>query len=212
MVVLEPSCAAVFRDELPNMLPNDEDGKRITAQTFLLSEFLVQHAKGYEIPRLAGKALVQAHCHHKAIMKVDAEESVLKRAGLDYEVLDSGCCGMAGSFGFEKEKYGVSIACGERVLLPAVRNAPASTMIIANGFSCQEQIEQDTERHALHLAQVIATGIHERKGQTMNAGENPESTIIKRRKRAVRTSMFRAAAALACAALACGLLLRHRSR
>ena len=88
-------------------------------------------------------------------MRMEAEEAVLKKLGLDFEVLDSGCCGMAGIFGFEKAHYDVSIKCGERVLLPAVRNAAKDTLIIADGFSCQEQIAQTTDRRALHLAQII---------------------------------------------------------
>jgi hypothetical protein len=94
-------------------------------------------------------------------MGFDAEEKVLDRLGLDYEVLDSGCCGMAGSFGFEKDKYDVSQACGERVLLPAVRKASDETLVIADGFSCQEQIEQATDRKGVHLAQVIQMALRE---------------------------------------------------
>jgi hypothetical protein len=86
---------------------------------------------------------------------------VLKKLGLDYQLLDSGCCGMAGAFGFEKAHYDVSIKCGERVLLPAVRNADKDTLIITNGFSCREQIAQTTDRQALHLAQVIQMALHE---------------------------------------------------
>jgi Fe-S oxidoreductase len=101
------------------------------------------------------KALVHGHCHHKAVLKMDAEEAVLKRLQLDFQLLDSGCCGMAGGFGFEKDKYAISMRIGELVLLPAVRQAPPRTIIIANGYSCREQIAQTTERRALHLAQVI---------------------------------------------------------
>lgn len=86
---------------------------------------------------------------------MDAEERLLKRIGLDYRILDAGCCGMAGSFGFEKEKYDISLACGERVLLPAVRSADEKTLIVANGYSCREQIEQTTQRQPLHLAEVL---------------------------------------------------------
>jgi len=89
------------------------------------------------------------------VLDFGCEETVLRKTGLDYTVLDSGCCGMAGAFGFEKDHYEVSIACGERVLLPAVRNAAADTLIIANGFSCREQIAQTTTREALHIAQVL---------------------------------------------------------
>ena len=173
---LEPSCVAVFRDEMLNLFPNDEDARRLSKQTFLLSEFLERKVQDYQLPQLRRKALVQGHCHHKAIMRMGAEEAVLKKLGLDFEVLDSGCCGMAGIFGFEKAHYEVSIKCGERVLLPAVRHAASDTLIIANGFSCQEQIAQTTERRALHLAQVIQMAMHER-GSGL-AEEYPEAGYV----------------------------------
>ena len=90
--------------------------------------------------------VVLSHRHHRAILKMTKEEQLLKQVGLDSDLLDSGCCSMAGSFGFEK---------GERVLLPAGRNAPKDTLIIADGFSCQEQIAKGTGRHALHLAEAV---------------------------------------------------------
>jgi FAD/FMN-containing dehydrogenase/Fe-S oxidoreductase len=156
MVVLEPSCAAVFRDELGNLLPTDERAIRLGRQTLLLSEFLQRQANGWQPPRLQRKALVHGHCHHKAIMKLTDEQQLLARLGLDAEVLDAGCCGLAGSFGYERgERYQVSIKAGERVLLPAVRTAAEDTLIIADGFSCQEQIAHGTDRRALHLAQVL---------------------------------------------------------
>ncbi|MGN6359454.1 MAG: FAD-binding and (Fe-S)-binding domain-containing protein [Thermomicrobiales bacterium] len=157
VVGLEPSCVAVFRDELLNLFPHDEDAKRLSQQTFLLSEFLVNQASDYPWPHLDRKAIIHGHCHHKAVLDFDAEEEALKRLGLDCTVLDAGCCGMAGAFGFERgDKYDVSIKAGERVLLPAVRAAPPDAFIVADGFSCREQIEQTTDRRALHLAQVIA--------------------------------------------------------
>ena len=128
IVVLEPSCAAVFRDELVNLFPNDERARRLSQQTFLLSEFLEKKAKHFELPKLARKALIHGHCHHKSIMKMTDEESVLKRMGIDFHAPAPGCCGMAGSFGFEAEKYDVSIAVGELELLPAVHKEPAETL------------------------------------------------------------------------------------
>ena len=113
IVVLEPSCATVFRDELINLLPRDENAFRLKQQTFLLSEFLDQKASDIHIPTLDRKAVVHGHCHHKAIMGMDAEEAILRRIGLEYALLDSGCCGMAGAFGFEPgDHYAVSIAAG----------------------------------------------------------------------------------------------------
>jgi Fe-S oxidoreductase len=156
LVVLEPSCAAVFRDELRNLFPHDEDARRLARQTYLLSEFLEQRAPDFSPPRLARQALVHGHCHHKAIMKLDAEMAVLRRLGLDCDELDAGCCGMAGAFGFERgEHYDVSLKAGERALLPAVRAATPETLIVADGFSCREQIAQTTGRRALHPAQVL---------------------------------------------------------
>ncbi|HWE63354.1 MAG TPA: hypothetical protein VHB98_16685, partial [Chloroflexota bacterium] len=174
---LEPSCASVFRDELTNLLPHDEDAKRLRQQTYLLSEFLVQKAPDYRLPRLQRTAVVHGHCHHKAIMGMKNEQAILQRLGLDCTILDAGCCGMAGSFGFERgEHYKVSMKCGERVLLPAVREAAKDTIIIANGFSCREQIAQATDRHALHLAQVIQMGMRE--SQQHARATYPEAAFI----------------------------------
>lgn len=155
VVGLEPSCVSVFRDEMVNMLPNDADAKRLRDQTFLITEFLAEHAPALSIPSLRGSALVHGHCHEKAVLDFECERTLLDRVGIDYTVLDSGCCGMAGAFGFERSHYDVSIACGERVLLPKVRAASADTLIVANGFSCREQIAQTTNRRAMHIADVL---------------------------------------------------------
>jgi Fe-S oxidoreductase len=159
VVVLEPACCSVFRDELPNLFPFDEQAKRLAAQTFLLSEFLVHHAPRYVAPALPGKAIVHGHCHHKSVLGMADEETVLRGLGLELELPDSGCCGMAGSFGFDRDKYAVSVAAGERVLLPAIRSAAEDTLVIADGYSCREQIAQCTGRRALHLAEVLRYGI-----------------------------------------------------
>jgi hypothetical protein len=94
-------------------------------------------------------------------MKMDDEESVLTKLGLDYQVLDSGCCGVSGSFGFRKGNHELSLRIGNRVLLPAVRDAARETLIIANGFSCREQVSQETDRQGLHLAQVIKMAMND---------------------------------------------------
>ena len=153
IVILEPSCASVFRDELRNLFPEDARADRLRRQTFLLSEFLQQHA--YQPPQLSQKLLLHGHCHHKAIMKMTDEEELLRKMGADLKTLDAGCCGMAGPFGFEQKKYAVSQAIGERVLLPAVRQADPETLIVSDGFSCREQIQQATGRKAVHLAEVL---------------------------------------------------------
>ena len=168
MVVLEPSCASVFRDELRNLFPADARAQRLRSQTFLFSEFLEHHAPGYQPPQLFRKVLLHGHCHHKALMKMTDEESLLRKMGADLQSLDSGCCGMAGPFGFERDKYEVSQAVGERVLLPAVRQAPPETLIVSDGFSCREQILQATGRRAIHFAEAIQLA------QGIGTGRSPE--------------------------------------
>jgi Fe-S oxidoreductase len=191
LIALEPSCLSVFRDEMVNLMPNNWDAKRLHGQCFTLSEFLEREGKTDLIPRLTRKALVHGHCHHKAVMKMDAEQSVYRKVGLDFELLNSGCCGMAGSFGFEQEHYDVSIACGERVLIPEVRKAEEGTLIIADGFSCREQVTQTTQRQVQHTAEVLALAIR---------GE-----AIPRRQTAVRQgSKWKAAAAGVVAGIAAG--------
>ncbi len=156
VVGLEPSCVSVFKGELHEMLPHDTDARRLEPLTFMLADFLQERAEHVRLPKLDRKAVVHGHCHHKSVLKFQSETEILKRLGLDLEVLDSGCCGMAGSFGFEPGgHYDVSMKCGERVLLPKVREAPSEALIVNDGFSCREQIEQNTNRHALHLAEVI---------------------------------------------------------
>ncbi|TAK83436.1 MAG: FAD-binding oxidoreductase [Betaproteobacteria bacterium] len=154
IVGLEPACVSVFRDELAELFPFSEQAKRLSAQTFLLSEFLLR------APRLPfhveADALVHLHCHHKTVLGTGAATELMKRAGLRVDMPDSGCCGMAGSFGFERAKYDVSMRCAERVLAPAVRAAAPDTLVIADGFSCREQIAHATGRRPLHLAQVLA--------------------------------------------------------
>lgn len=156
VVVLEPSCAAVFKDELVNLLPNDEDARRLHDQTYLLADFLTEHAPHFELPRIEGRALLHGHCHQKALLGLRHDQQLLERMGLTVRAPETGCCGMAGAFGFQAgEHYRVSVACGERVLLPEVRRAAADTLIVADGFSCREQVTQTTSREPLHLAQVL---------------------------------------------------------
>src|SRR5581483_6815864 len=182
IVVLEPSCASVFRDELHGLFPNDSLANKLKEQTFLLSEFIQEKAKDWDPPKLESQALVQGHCHHKSLLRFDDENEVLRKVGLDYKLLASGCCGMAGSFGFEYDKYDVSVDIGERVLLPAVRKAGGETLIVADGFSCREQIAQETNRQALHLAEVIQIAQHP--AMMISRGGCVESEIVKKRKNA----------------------------
>ncbi|HJU04799.1 MAG TPA: FAD-linked oxidase C-terminal domain-containing protein, partial [Nitrospiraceae bacterium] len=181
LIGLEPSCVAAFRDELTGLYPNDENAKRLKAQTFTLAEFLESKAAHVTLPTLPRKAIVHGHCHHKAVMGFSAEQKVLKRLGLDFHILDSGCCGMAGSFGFQPgDHYEVSLKVGELVLLPAVRKASKETLVLADGFSCREQILQTTDRHGLHLAQVIHMALRDgpRQGPGVPGWEYPERRYI----------------------------------
>jgi Fe-S oxidoreductase len=162
VVGLEPSCVAVFRDELTNLLPSDADAQRLHSQSFVFAEFLTKHAQEWPVPRLQRSALVQPHCHQHAVIGFDEENQLLESMGLDVELADSGCCGMAGSFGYEAgERYQVSVAAGERALLPKVRALPDDTLVLADGFSCRSQISSGTSREGLHLAQVLALAIRE---------------------------------------------------
>ncbi|GAA1566770.1 FAD-binding and (Fe-S)-binding domain-containing protein [Kribbella karoonensis] len=153
IVGLEPSCSAVFRSDAPELLPEDEDLRRLSAQFVTFAELL----KDWDPPRLDVHAMVQTHCHQHAVLTSDAD--LMERAGIDREQLDSGCCGLAGNFGFERGHYDVSMAAAERVLLPKVRAAGNDTVIVADGFSCRTQIEQATDRRAVHLAELLAGGL-----------------------------------------------------
>jgi FAD/FMN-containing dehydrogenase/Fe-S oxidoreductase len=157
LIGLEPSCLAAFRDELLNFFPDDELAKKLSQQSYMLSEFLEK--EGWQPPPLSGKVLMHNHCHHKAVIGAEAESALLKKAGMQVEVLDSGCCGMAGSYGFNPEHYEASMKIGERVLLPAVRSAEASTQVVTNGFSCREQVQQGAGRRPRHLAEVLNEGL-----------------------------------------------------
>ena len=210
VVGLEPSCVAVFRDELINLFPHDERAQALSKQTFLLSEFLEQRlGPNAQLPQLPRQALLHGHCHHKSIMKMSAEESLLGRLGIQFQSPAPGCCGMAGSFGFENDKYEVSATIGELELLPAVRKAPNDWLIIADGFSCREQIAQGTGRHALHLAEVLQMALHP--SALDKDDPYPESRLVRERKSEVTTSMKRAGITLA-AAGAAGLVMWAASR
>ncbi len=156
IVVLEPSCASVFRDEAPNLLADDPRAARLAVQTKLLSELLTASAPPHATQRFDGRILLHVHCHHRALFDVGAEVRALKATGAEVALLDAGCCGMAGPFGFERKSAPVAARLGERVLLPAVRAAAADTLVVSGGFSCREQIAQNTNRRALHPAEVLA--------------------------------------------------------
>ena len=196
MVVLEPSCCAVFRDELANLFPNNADAKKLRSQTFVLSEFLSKKAPHYHISPLHRKALVHGHCHQKAVLGFQDEEKWLKELGLEVRMPEPGCCGMAGAFGFEEgDHYDVSVKCGEKALLPAVRDAAPDELIIADGFSCREQITERTNRVPLHLAQVLQMAQHNGKG--LPSTGRPEAAVVRERERGRAVAYAKAAAVVA---------------
>ncbi|MGE5291173.1 MAG: (Fe-S)-binding protein, partial [Micromonosporaceae bacterium] len=170
VVVLEPSCAAVFRSDAPELLATP-DARLLAERTVTLAELLLEagwQPPGEPVIGRRRKAIAQVHCHQHAIMGFDADKQLLARCGVDVRVLDSGCCGLAGNFGFERGHYEVSAACAERGLWPAVREADPQTAILADGFSCRTQIaaarrapESTTRRaqrsrYGIHLAQLLA--------------------------------------------------------
>lgn len=163
VVVLEPSCAAVFRSDLPELLYDDTDAHRLADQTYTLGDLLANKAPDWEPPRVsagATEAIVQQHCHQHALLGCTHERELLGGAGVHADVLDAGCCGLAGNFGFENGHYDVSVACAEDKLLPALRDADPGTLVISDGFSCRTQIrELASGRHPVHTAQVLARAL-----------------------------------------------------
>jgi FAD/FMN-containing dehydrogenase/Fe-S oxidoreductase len=199
VVGLEPSCVSVFRDEMANLLPRDRDAQRLRGQTFLFAEFLTEHAGASRLAKLgklSGKAVVHGHCHQKSLFGMDHEKQLLEKLGLEVEVLSTGCCGMAGSFGFERgEKYRVSQQVGELDVLPKVRAADPAAILVGDGFSCREQIQAGTSRRAMHVAEVARLAV--------GAGTVPARSVARldpRRPAGV--------AALALAGLGAGAVLR----
>jgi Fe-S oxidoreductase len=156
IVGLEPSCLLTLRDELPDLV-RDPRAKAIAGAAVTLEEFLAG-LPDWKPGRLERRAVVHGHCHQKAIVGMKPTVEVLSRVeGLEFTVLDSGCCGMAGSFGYEKGHYEVSKAAGERVLFPAVRGSAPDDLIVAPGFSCRTQIGDFCDgRKAIHTAELLA--------------------------------------------------------
>ncbi len=157
-IFLEPSCASVFKDELLELFPNDSRAKRLSQQVWLFADWLADKAPDFVPGSLAGaRILVHGHCHHKAVFGGPANEiMLLRKAAASVEPIEAGCCGMAGPFGFEADKFEVSCKIANQDLLPAIRSSAAATIVIADGFSCREQIEQLGHARALHFAEVMA--------------------------------------------------------
>ncbi|MFC5751565.1 FAD-binding and (Fe-S)-binding domain-containing protein [Actinomadura rugatobispora] len=159
VIGLEPSCTAVFRADAPELLAGDPDVERLAGQTRSLAEFLLDRAPQAITappPGTGRTALAQPHCHQHAIWGFDADTEVLRRAGVQADVLDAGCCGLAGNFGFERGHYEVSVGAAELGLWPAVRAADPDTTVLADGFSCRTQIAAGTGARARHLAELLA--------------------------------------------------------
>jgi FAD/FMN-containing dehydrogenase/Fe-S oxidoreductase len=215
VVVLEPSCASVFKDELKNMFPHDEDAARLSDQVVTLGAFL-SRSERWDAPPLHRKATVHAHCHHKSVLGTQPEQDVLAKMGVDATWLDDGCCGMAGAFGFEAgEHYDVSVKAGELGYLPHVRETGRADLVIGDGFSCREQAMQTTDRQALHLADVVWLAM--RYGADGPPGERPEHAATPaiheeiargRRDAALGLSVF---AAVTVALVVCALARGSRS-
>ena len=174
---LEPSCTAVFRSDAAELFPHDPDVQRLQKQTVTLAELLTAHTPGWTPPPLERHALIQTHCHQQAVMGFDADLALMIRMGIDPEVLDSGCCGLAGNFGFEKGHYEVSEACGERVLFPAMRASSREDVVLADGFSCRTQIEQGdcADRQGVHLVELLAEALHHRDQNGIGSLENVQA-------------------------------------
>lgn len=157
VIGLEPACVSAFKDELPNLFPDDRTAEQLSQRTAYFADFLVDNAD--RLPRIERTALVQTHCHHHAVINKKGEHDLLERLGVQFEPAKSGCCGMAGAFGLASDTYDIGVAVGERKLLPKVRAADPDTVILADGFSCREQIEQGTGRETLHIAELIAQAL-----------------------------------------------------
>ncbi|MGE5147256.1 MAG: (Fe-S)-binding protein, partial [Candidatus Eiseniibacteriota bacterium] len=168
VIGLEPSCLLSFRDELP-VLVKGEVAEALSANALLFEEFLIREQKAgrlsLPLKPLPQKALLHGHCHQKAFAAMGAVEGALRLIPeLQVETIESSCCGMAGSFGYDAETIEVSLAMGELSLLPAVRKAPADALIVADGTSCRHQIHDGAAREAVHVARVLAMSL-DRAGQ-----------------------------------------------
>jgi hypothetical protein len=211
VVGMEPSCLAVFKDELRRMLPHDDDAARLAGNAYHFGEFFT--AFGIEPPALEGRAVLWGHCHQRATGGVSPDQELLEQMGLTVENLQGGCCGLAGSWGFEAGKYDISMHCGEQALLPAVRRADPDMLIVADGFSCKTQIDDaGTGRHALHTAEVIKLARDRREGAYLSSetepGTIPPQPPLGRRVARLAAAVVPAAAGLGAAAV----VMARRSR
>jgi FAD/FMN-containing dehydrogenase/Fe-S oxidoreductase len=212
IVGMEPSCLAVFKDELRKVLPYDDDASRLSRNAYHFGEFFA--AFGIEPPRLDGRAILWGHCHQRATGGVEPDQRLLQQMGLEVQDLQGGCCGLAGSWGFEAGKYQISMDCGEQALLPAIRQADPDTLVVADGFSCQTQIaDAGTGRSALHTAQVMALAREQGSAiaQDMAAVGQASQPRPRLRRRLARTGIPALAAVGGLAALAASRAAARRA-
>jgi Fe-S oxidoreductase len=155
IVVLEPACASAFKDELLNLLPERWEARQLSAQVHYVADFIADRLDRFPSFLQGGSALVQPHCHHHSVIGFAKEKQLLRKLGLSVERTAQGCCGMAGAFGMAAETYEVGRTIGERVLLPRVRELDSGTLVMADGFSCREQIEMHTERGTTHVVELL---------------------------------------------------------
>jgi Fe-S oxidoreductase len=208
VVGLEPSCTTVFRSDMGELFPGDRDVRRLSEQTVTLAELLTEHSPGYEPPQVpdrSARALAQVHCHQHAVLGWNADQELLRRAGVDAEQLESGCCGLAGNFGFERGHLEVSEVCAERVLLPRLREEDAATILLADGFSCRTQVHEfDSGGHeGVHLAELLASGLpHGTHGSAYATGPDVRPTPPGRRTRTLALT----GAGLGAAVVAAGVM------
>ncbi|MFF2545105.1 FAD-binding and (Fe-S)-binding domain-containing protein [Kitasatospora sp. NPDC058063] len=212
IIGLEPSCTAVFRADAPDLLDGDQDIARLAAQTRTFAEHLVNHTPhGWQPPRIGRAATVQTHCHQHAVLGTDPDRELMRRASLDANVLDAGCCGLAGNFGFEQGHYDLSQAIAEQGVLPAVRDTAPGAFVLADGFSCRTQIEQSsTGRLAVHVAEALALAL-----DGPLPADHPEKTIPRPQPRDAVAGLLTAGVAGAMTGLAAAgaaAVRRHRAR
>ncbi|MGV2290163.1 FAD-binding and (Fe-S)-binding domain-containing protein [Trinickia sp. YCB016] len=174
VVGLEPGCLSVFKDELLKQLPDDEMARRLSEQTFLFSDFVAR--ADFEWPQLDADVVVHGHCHQKSLFGMKGETALLDKLGVRWKLLDTGCCGMAGSFGFNADHYALSMKIAEDKLLPLVRSASAETIVVTNGFSCREQIQQGAGRQPIHVAQLVLQALSQ---QIVNEGDQHAAAIAR---------------------------------
>ncbi|OBH18372.1 FAD-binding and (Fe-S)-binding domain-containing protein [Mycolicibacter sinensis] len=204
VVGMEPSCLAVFKDELPKLLPHDDDAERLVRNSYHFAEFFAKF--DVEVPKTSRvRALLWGHCHQRATGGVSADQQVLQKMGVDVEPVSGGCCGLAGSFGFEEGKYQISMDCGEQALFPAIRQNP-DAMVVADGFSCQTQLSDAGAASALHLGQLMAMA---KQSEDIGSVQPPGRPAPGARTRAVRTAGPLAALGAATAAAVVGFRRRE---